>query len=521
MASAVGAANVVAYPDGRQELRDASEVADSPLYNGDLAPVPVGRRTWNTYNYCALWIGMAHNIPTYLLASGLIALGMAWYQAIITIALGNLIVLVPMLLNSHGGTKYGIPYPVLARASFGVFGANVPALLRAFIACGWFGIQSWIGGGAVFTLAGALFGDAWTKAATVNILGNPYPWTQWLSFAIFWVIQMAIILRGMNTLRRFENWAAPFVLVVGVFLLIWMAISAHGFGPILSQGGKVGWGPSFWTLFFPSLMAMIAFWSTLSLNMPDFTRFGASQRQQVIGQVLGLPTTMTFFPLLAVLITSATVVVYGKPIWDPVALTGNFTNPIVVVFALFTLAVATIAVNVAANTVAPSYDFSNAIPRAISFRVGSLITGVLGILIQPWRLLADPHVYVFTWLGFYGGLLGSVAGVLIADYWLIRRTELKLVDLYKTNGIYSYTGGWNFRGLISILVGATLAVGGAYTSPGTAGPFPASGLIWVIKPLYDYSWVVGFFVALVLYFLLMVVFPAGRKEPTPAAAPAT
>jgi NCS1 family nucleobase:cation symporter-1 len=464
---------------------------------------------------------MAHNIPTYLLASSLILLGMAWYQAVITIALGNLIVLIPMLLNSHGGTKYGIPYPVLARASFGVLGANVPALLRAFIACGWFGIQSWIGGQAVFTLAGALFGDAWTKAATFNVLGNTYAWTLWLSFAVFWVIQMAIILRGMDTLRRFENWAAPFVLVVGLFLLVWMVTSAHGFGPILSQGGKVGWGPAFWTLFFPSLMAMIAFWSTLSLNMPDFTRFGASQRQQVLGQVFGLPTTMTFFPLVAVLITSATVVVYGKPIWDPVLLTSKFTNPVVVVVALFTLAVATISVNVAANTVAPSYDFSNAIPRVISFRIGSLITGIVGILIQPWRLVTDPHVYIFTWLSFYGGLLGSVAGVLIADYWLIRRTELKMADLYKTNGIYSYTGGWNFRGLISILVGAVLAVGGAYTSPGTLGPFPASGVIWVFKPLYDYSWVVGFIVAFLLYYLLMVVFPAQRQEPTRAAAPAT
>src|SRR2546421_1724242 len=494
-------AREIVYPDGRHELRDVGELAESPLWNEDLAPVPIEKRTWTTYNYAALWIGMAHNIPTYLLASSLIALGMAWYQAVLTIALGNLIVLVPMLLNSHAGTKYGIPFPVLARASFGVFGANVPALLRAFIACGWFGIQSWIGGGALYVLAGALLGSGWLKATPV--LGTP--WTQWLSFAVFWVVQMAIILRGMEMVRRFENWAAPFVLLVGIFLLAWMVYAAHGFGPILSQSGKVGWGAAFWPLFFPSLMGMIAFWSTLSLNMPDFTRFGASQRQQILGQVLGLPTTMTFFPLVAVLITSATVVVYGKPIWDPVALTSHFTNPLVVVVALFTLAVATISVNVAANTVAPSYDFSNAIPKVISFRVGSLITGILGVLIQPWRLLADPHVYIFTWLSFYGGLLGSVAGVLIADYWLIRRRDLKLTDLYKTNGIYSYTGGWNFRGLISILVGGALAVGGAYTAPGTPGPFPASGVIWVFKTLYDYNWVGGFILAFLLYYLLMLV----------------
>jgi NCS1 family nucleobase:cation symporter-1 len=517
MASVSVPAREIAYPDGRHELRDVGALADSPLWNEDLAPVPIEKRTWTTYNYAALWIGMAHNIPSYLLASSLIALGMAWYQAVLTIALGNLIVLVPMLLNSHGGTKYGIPFPVLARASFGVFGSNVPALLRAFIACGWFGIQSWIGGGALYVLAGALFGNSWIKAAP--IFGTP--WTQWLSFAVFWVVQMAIILRGMEMVRRFENWAAPFVLVVGVFLLVWMVSAAHGFGPILTTSGKLGWSPTFWTLFFPSLMGMIAFWSTLSLNMPDFTRFGASQRQQVLGQILGLPTTMTFFPLLAVLITSATVVVYGKPIWDPVELTGKFTNPLVVTIALFTLAVATLSVNIAANTVAPSYDFSNAVPKLISFRTGSLITGILGVLIQPWRLLADPHIYVFTWLGFYGGLLGSVAGVLIADYWMLRRTTLNLVDLYRPDGAYRYTAGLNPRAVVSIVVGALLAVGGAYSAPAGSGPFPVAGMIGWFKPLYDYSWVVGLVVAFLLYYLLMVIFPARREAPERARAAAT
>src|SRR5919197_1115855 len=264
----------IVFPDGRHELSDNVAIKDSPLYNGDLAPVKVKHRTWNTYNYMALWIGMAHNIPTYLLASGLVAIGMAWYQAILTIALANVIVLIPMLLNSHAGTKYGIPYPVFARASFGVFGANVAALLRAGVACGWFGIQTWIGGGALFVLAGKLFGSAWTNATAISILGFSAPWTQWLSFAIFWAINIFIILRGMDAVRRFENWAAPFVLIVALGLLAWIAVKAGGFGPIVTQGGKVGWGSAFWLTLFPtSLMGMIAFWSTLSLNMPDFTRF--------------------------------------------------------------------------------------------------------------------------------------------------------------------------------------------------------------------------------------------------------
>jgi NCS1 family nucleobase:cation symporter-1 len=516
METTAASAEEIVHPDGRHELADPGSLEGSPLYNRDLAPVPVERRTWTTYNYTALWIGMSHNIPSYLLASGLIALGMSWVQAVVTIALGNLIVLIPMLLNSHGGTKYGIPYPVLARASFGVFGANLPALLRAFVACGWFGIQTWIGGGALFILAGAIFGPGWVHATAVA----GQPWTHWLSFAIFWALNILIIVRGMDTLRRFENWAAPFVLVVAVFLLGWMIYEAKGLGPILTQSGKLGWGPQFWPVFFPSLMGMIAFWATLSLNMPDFTRFGASQRQQVVGQVLGLPTTMTFFSLLAVLITSATVVVYGKPIWDPVELTGRFTNPVVVVLALFTLAVATLSVNVAANTVSPSYDFSNAIPKLISFRTGGLITGVVGIVIQPWRLIADPHIYIFTWLGFYGGLLGSVAGILIADYWLVRRRNLRLGDLYRSDGVYRYWGGWNPRAVIAIVIGAVLAVGGAYSAPAGSGPFPTGGMIGALRPLYDYNWVVGLVGAFVVYSLLMTIFPVRREEPEPEQAPA-
>ena len=516
-ASRVG--DEVVHPDGRHELAENADLTRSSLYNKDLAPVRIKDRTWTTYNYTALWVGMAHNLPTYGLAAGLVVLGMAWYQAILTIALANIIVLIPMLLNSHAGTKYGIPFPVFARASFGIFGANVAALLRAGVACGWFGIQTWIGGEALYTLAGSLLGGGWTNATA--IAGQP--WTLWLSFGVFWALNIAIIVRGMNAIRRFENWAAPFVLVVAFFLLGWMITQAHGLGPIVTQNGTLGWGSGFWKLFFPALMAQIAFWSTLSLNMPDFTRFGKSQRAQALGQTLGLPTTMTLFPLLAVLITSATVAVYGKAIWDPIALTAKFSSPIVIVLALFTLAVATLSVNIAANVVSPSYDFSNLWPRAISFRLGGLITGVLGILIQPWRLYADPHVYIFTWLGFYGGALGAIAGVLIADYWVVRNTNLKLADLYRERGEYSYAGGFNFRGIVALLIGAILAVGGAYTSPGTPGPFPAKGLIpFLYQPvtLYDYSWVVGLVAAFLSYLALSALFPAGRVARR-SARPAT
>ena len=505
----------ITYPDGRHALAHPEAVADSPLYNEDLAPVPLERRTWTTYAYMALWIGMSVNVPSWTLAAGLIALGMDWVQAVVTVMLGNLIVLVPMLLNSHAGTKYGIPFPVFARSAFGTIGANIPALLRAGVACGWFGIQTWIGGGAIFVLVGAILGqDSWWATASGFAIGfgGAQPWTLWLSFVIFWLLNVYIILKGMDTLRIFENWSAPFLIAVSLLLTISMLVAAGGVGDVLAQPNKFGgWTGDFWKVFFPGLMGMIAFWSTLSLNMPDFTRFGRSQRDQVVGQTLGLPTTMTLFAFLAVFTASASAVVYGEVIWDPVALVGRFDNPIVIIVALFALAIATLTTNVAANLVSPSYDFSNAAPRLISFRTGGIITAILAVIIQPWYLISNPEVYIFTWLGFYGGALGAIAGVLIADYWVLKGTRLRLGDLYRPNGIYS---AFNWRGVVALVIGAVLAVGGAYSAPG-AGPFPEGGIIGPLKFLYDYSWVVGLVAAFISYWVLASVFPESTAEAEP------
>jgi NCS1 family nucleobase:cation symporter-1 len=498
------------HDDGRVDLPDHTPIAQSTFYNPELAPVPVERRTWTTYNYFALWMGMAHNIPSYTLAASLIALGMDWVQAFLTITLGNLIVLIPMLLNSHAGTKYGIPYPVFSRAYFGLRGANLAALLRAFIACGWFGIQTWVGAEALNVFLGKLIGDSWTNSSMVA----GQHWTLWLCFAVFWVFQMLIIWRGMEAIRRFENWTAPLVSVGFLILLAYVLIKAGGFGPILSERSKLGWGSGFWKVFAPTLMAMIAFWSTLSLNMPDFTRFGGGQRQQVRGQLLGLPTTMSFIAIVAILTTSGGQLLYGQAIWDPSQLAARFSSPVVVIVALVALVLATVSCNLAANVVSPSYDFSNAFPKRITFALGGLITGVIGVAIQPWRLISDPNIYIFSWLGFYGGVLGAVAGVLIAGYWLRDRTQLALAELYDPNGRYWYASGWNWRALVAVVIGAVLAVGGAY-----GGPFPADGLIPFLKPLYDYSWVVGLVASLLTFAVLSR--PVQRREPVASPEPAT
>jgi len=471
--------------DGRVELLDRTRIEASALYNDDLAPVPIARRNWTTYNYAALWISMAHCIPTYMLASGLIASGMNWWQALLTVALGNTIVLIPILLNSHPGTKYGIPFPVFARAAYGTRGSNVPALMRALVACGWFGIQAWIGGEALNTFFANVI-PGWSTLLGAGFGGHTT--TEWLSFLLFWGMNVFIIYRGMDLLRHVENWAAPFVLVMTGALLFWAVSRAHGLGPLLSEPGKFTTGGEFFKVFVPSLTAMIGFWATLSLNMPDFTRFGRSQREQVVGQIVALPTTMFVFAAMGVLITSATTIIYHETIWDPIKLVGKFQDPVVIAVAMFTAVVATLAVNIAANVVSPANDFANAFPRAISFKTGGLITGVLGIVIQPWRLLADPSGYIFTWLLGYSGGLGSIAGVLIADYWLVRRQHLQLEDLYLRDGVYTYTRGWHVAAIAATFIGCAAAWIGLLIAP--------------LRPLYDYAWFVGFGVSFMTYKLM-------------------
>jgi NCS1 family nucleobase:cation symporter-1 len=477
-------------------LELTEELRGSPLWNEDLAPVPTSRRNWSTYNYAALWVSMAHCIPTYMLASGLIGSGMNWWQAILTILLGNIIVLVPILLNSHPGTKYGIPFPVFARASYGTAGSNLPALMRALVACGWFGIQAWIGGQATFVLIRTVF-PGWP-----SLLGGPihspallsgYSPTEYISFFIFWTLNIYVVYRGMDLLRKVENWAAPFVLVMALALMIWALWQAKGLGVVMQSKGKFTSLAEFMPIFIPSLTAMIGYWATLSLNMPDFTRYGRSQREQMAGQVIALPATMTVFAAMGVIITSASAVIFGRVIWDPVVLIGEFHGKLIVAVAMFTVVIATLSVNIAANVVSPANDFANAFPRWISFRLGGLITGIVGVLMQPWRLLADPSGYIFNWLLGYSGGLGSIAGVLITDYWIIRREKLELRDLYVSGGIYRYAGGWNWRAVVATLLGCGLAWGGL--------------VIAALRPLYNYGWFVGLFASGAAYFVLTKLFP--------------
>src|SRR5436309_6421041 len=411
------------------------DLSGSPLWNPDLAPTPLARRTWTTYNIAALWIGMSVVITTYTLASGLISQGMTWWQAMVTILLGNVIVLIPMILNAHAGTKYGISFPVLCRASFGVRGANIAAMLRAIVACGWFGIQTWIGALAL----DALFTAAWPGWAQL-------PGSVAIAFAIFWGIQVAIILKGTEGIKILESWSAPLLLGGGALLLLWAIRNGGGLGHILSESQRLQKGHGlFWSLFPAALTANVGYWATLSLNIPDFTRYAKSQRSQALGQALGLPTTMTAFAFIGVAVTSATIVIFGQAIWDPVVLVSRIGRAPVIIFAALVVLAAQLTTNMAANVVSPSNDFSNLSPRRITYVTGGLITAVIGIVMMPWKLYADAAAYIFTWLIGYSSLMGAIGGILIADYWVLRRQQLSLRDLFDLKGRYTYTGGVNYR----------------------------------------------------------------------------
>ena len=478
------------------------DLGQSHLYNKDLAPVPSSRRTWSMWSIAALWVGMAICITTYTLASSLIEQGMNWKQAIFIIFLGNLIVLIPMTLNAHPGTAYGIPFPVLVRASFGTLGSNIPALMRALVACGWFGIQTWIGGAAIYAMSSIIFGFDTTHKEVLPFLGiSP---GELLCFLIFWAINIFIIVRGMDSIKWLEIFSAPFLILTGFGLLVWAYLAAKGWGPILSQPSKFHSLGEFWPAFAAGLTAMVGYWATLSLNIPDFSRFAKSQRDQIAGQALGLPLSMTFYAFIGVAVTSATVIVFGKVIWDPVGLMQRFHSPILSFIALITLAIATLSTNLAANVVSPANDFSNLAPRFISFKTGGIITGIIGILMFPWKLYADPSGYIFTWLIGYSALLGPIGGIMIADYFVYRKRQLEVDDLYREDGRYRYSGGFSAVAILTLMLAVLPNLPGFLVN---VKLLSAESVPPFLVALYNYAWFVGFTIAFVVYLLLRRILP--------------
>lgn len=561
-------------------IAPSKEVFSSPLYSKDLAPVPLDKKTWTTFDMAAIWVGMAVCIPTYILASYMIKSGISWYIALIIIGLANLIITIPMILNGHAGVKYGIPFPVLGRASFGTKGIHIPAVVRAIVACGWFGVQTWIGGLAIYAIWNAISGSLDPNPNGLNF-------GEFISFSIFWFINMYFIWQGTNSIKWLEGFSAPILIIIGIALIFWGTNEAGGFNVVLDKGvqlqtptaiikksgdkynlhlnplkskddnikanlfqvtvdnKKSDWltisklmVPIHIALLFPDmsisdqskvsvqfqvdngsiikssivsasfenqkttgsqsimshliwLTAMVGFWATMSLSIADITRYASTQKIQIKGQLIGLPGTMMLYSFVGVFVTFAATLNFNDILvnddvpWDPVSLLSRFNSPIIVVISQIFMIIATLSTNIAANVIAPSNAFSNLFPKQISFRTGGIITAIIGIIICPWWLLNE----ISSILIFISGLLGPVLGILVCDYFLIRRKKLELTELYKTGGIYSYSGGFNMKAMISLAVGVLLALAGYW--------------IPTVEFLYSLSWFTGFIISFALYYFLM------------------
>ena len=502
----------------RRSTFDVSR-ADATLVNPDLAPVEEHRRTWNWWHIASLWIGMAICIPTYTLASSLVDRGWSWQAAVLSVIAGNLVVLVPMVLNSHAGTRYGIPFPVLARSAFGVLGANIPAILRAVVACGWFGIQTWIGGWAIYKLLEVM----WPGIATLPRILPAFMGLgtgEAFCFLLFWALNVWIVLRGMESIKLLETWGSPFLLAIGIALFAWAYVRAGGWGPLFANppvsvnadtNATANAGMSVFSQLGIGLTSAVAFWGTMALSIPDFSRYARSQRDQAIGQAVGLPGTMAMFAFIGAVVTNATVVIFGARVSDPVALLARVGGPVVVILSMLGLSIATLTTNIAANVVAPANDFSNIAPHKIRFRTGALITAGIGILMMPWKLYNDAAAYIFAWLIGYGVLLGPIAGIMIADYFLIRKRELSVDDLYRRGGQYEYSRGFNWIAIAALALGIAPNLPGFLNAIGAIKAGPTSIAI------YEWAWFVGFLIAAVFHYAGMKLLTAPRAQTAHAA----
>ncbi|MEO5659396.1 MAG: NCS1 family nucleobase:cation symporter-1 [Polaromonas sp.] len=456
--------------------------ADPGLSNEDLLPTPLQHRTWTWKDYAALWVGMVVCVPTYTMASSMLDQGFSWQAAVWLVLLANCIVLVPMLLLGRVGPRYGIPFPILARAAFGVKGANLPAVLRGLVACGWFSINTYFGGlalhGFLNILGMGLAGPA--PGETISA-------SQFVCFLLFWALHLVFIWRGPESIRKLEVIAAPLMIGASALLMAWLMIKVPAAQLFSLPAKVVEGGPNAWA----ALTGLVGFWATLALNIPDFTRFARSQKDQVLGQAIGLPIPMALFSMVGVIGFSASAILYGKAQLFPDGLLtqmGTFASGL----GLLVILLANLTTNVAANLVSPSYDFSQLAPDKISFRMGGLLAALIGLVFMPWKLLATSGGYLFTWLGGYGTLLGAIAGILLVDYYLVRKGELNIDDLYRRGGEYEYTKGWNPHAVIAFVLGVAPCIPGYLVVSGVLDK-SAVAPFWV--SLFGFGWFFSLLVA--------------------------
>lgn len=495
--------------NGLYELTDVAraELVSSKYFNEDLSPTSVSQRTWTTYNITALWIGMAICIPSLSLASALIGMGISPWLAVINVALGNLIVLVPIQLNSHAGTKYGIPFPVFSRLTFGGIGAHIPALLRSFVACGWTAVQAWVGGGAVAAILGCFIVSFRDQNWVITILGNPCNVGQLIGFLIFMLFIGWVAYKGSEGIKAVQNIGGPLLIVVILGLFFWSIMTAkgagYGFGEVMSQGNDkvlIKQFGGFWYVYLAGLTGNIAFWSTIALNIPDFSRYARSQKEQFRGQLYGMPVPMFLCAYIGAFFAMATKLSLGTAMFDPTNVFYYVENKLIVIICAVGVATATITTCVAANVVAPANGFSNLCPTKITYKMGVIASCIIAVLAQPWWIFGSGAAYVFTWLNNYGTILAPVAAIFIADYYFIKQKRIDVAGLYAgPKGRYWYKGGWNMAAIIAWIAAFIIPLLGntvlLYDPSSGVGP---SFIQWLAANGYIVSFIIGFVVYVAL-----------------------
>ena len=487
---------------GLYELTDAAraELSSSKYYNEDLSPTPISARTWSTYHIAMLWVGMSVCIPSFTMASSLVALGLSPWMSVFNVALGNIIILIPIQLNSHAGTKYGLPFPVFARLAFGSIGAHLPSLSRALTACGWNAVQAWIGGGAIVSLVAA-FAPAFAKVAAAPFIG----------FGIFLFITWFITVLGSESIKYLEAIGSPVLIILTVMLFVWSLMLANGGGYSMSDLlaattdlETVNASGGFVYVFLGGLTANIAFWATMALNIPDFSRYAKNQKSQFRGQLYGMPVMMAACAFIGALFAQSTKLVLGTAIFDPTQVLGMIGNPFIQFLVSLGVILATITTNIAANVVAPANGFSNVSPKRVSYKMGVTISCILAIAYRPWWIFGGAGAYIFGWLNTYGGILAPVAAIFIADYYIVKKRNIDVMALFQgKDGRYWYSSGWNIKAIIAWVVGCILP---------TMGNLGVGSLKWVAANGYIFGFVVAFIVYVILMKSDTVSFVSDEEE---------
>lgn len=484
--------NQIEFEKGLYMIEEAVmvELASSKYLNDDIKPASRSERTWSTYNIAMLWVGMVIAITSFSFSASLVALGLSPVAAIINVAIGNLIVLIPMQINSHAGTKYGIPFPVFSRLSFGQKGAHIPSMARSIVAAGWCSVQCWVGGAAVSSIIGVFF-SGWDVEGTGRFIG----------FGIFILIIMYLTLKGSEGIKWVQAIGSPILIMVVLGLAVWTIKTGldydYSFMDLLSQPSDKGLlieSGGYWIVFFSGITSNIAVWATLALNIPDLSRYAKGQKEQLKGQMLALPISMTVLAIIGAFFAEVTRVAFGTAHHDPTIIMQWFESKIVIIIVALAVIIATITTNIAANVVAPANGFSNLSPKRISFRTGVIITCVLSIAYRPWWMFGSAGAWMFSFLGTVGMLLGPVAAILAADYMIIKKRRVDLKALYtEEENRYSYYKGFNLRAIAAWLI--AVFVPSLHQFFGVGGAV----MIWINANSYIFGFIVGF----IAYVLLM------------------